>query len=592
MTRARAGAMAAALALVAPGAGAAPVGPHRTDDEALRKALGDEMARAMKELQIPGEPRPHHIVYTITDYQFSWLNAVFGARTSHNTDIGRNLRIELRVGDRKSDSGNFTDPAVVVRETPMTVTLEDDYGALRRELWLRTDEAYKRAVEALARKRAVERNQAKDEEEGAENFAAAKAASTVHVTEGAKAAIDGKALTDAVIKLSAVFREHAHIHSGRAGGRQDVVRTRVLTSDGLWRDERRSFAEIFVNADAQADDGMPVRSGVVFTAATVGGFPPYAEMEKATRQLATDLGAARKAAIPDGGNAVVLFEPRAAGQVLRRMLGDHLTGTPPPRSASTDPGRGAASDLASKLNQRIAPPFFQVYDDPRSDVGPGKAFLFGAYRADEEGVPAQRVDLVDRGFLKSLLMSRTPRKELAASNGHGRGRSRQGAVRAAPGVLYVEAGGGAGLPDQALRARALKEARAAGGNTTVYLVRHIDQSVRLGSEDTPVVATFGRRPGSTVRPLLIYRLRPDGKEEPVRGISFNDFLPRSLRDLVAMGKAPHVHNYLDDELPWQGGAPATVVAPALLFRDVEVRKDTGKHPRPPLYPHPHFAATK
>ena len=39
---------------------------------------------------------------------------------------------------------------------------------------------------------------------------------------------------------------------------------------------------------------------------------------------------------------------------------------------------------------------------------------------DDEGQPAQRVELVDKGVLKTFLMSRLPVASFAESNGHGR----------------------------------------------------------------------------------------------------------------------------------------------------------------------------
>jgi predicted Zn-dependent protease len=279
---------------------------------------------------------------------------------------------------------------------------------------------------------------------------------------------------------------------------------------------------------------------------------------------------------------VVLFEGRAAGQLLRRLLADHLTGTPPPRAPAS--GRAAplpSSDLARKLKQRIAPPFLEVYDDPRQEVGPDKTPLFGAYQIDDEGVAAERVSLVKKGVLESLLMSRTPRKEIQQSNGHGRGRAVAGAVRGRAGVLFVSAGS-AGLAEAALRARAVKEAKAAGKDTAVYVVRLVDSGA-VG-EEGPAAG------GRGIRPLRVFRLR-DGKEEPVRGISFSGLLPRSLKDIVALGKQPVVYNYLlgSEGHVTAGGAPGSVVTPSVLFKDVEVKKDTDKNPRPPLYPHPHFA---
>jgi TldD protein len=550
-------------------------------EDVVRQAMSAEMARTMKELQIPNEPRPHRVVYVVTDNEMASAGATFGASMGATSRRWRSLRVEVRVGDRNFDSGNFVE-TVMSFDFPSPLPLEDDLLALRRELWLRTDEAFKRAVDAIGKKRAAEKAQAKSSEEAPFDFAEAKPAEG---TSGEAEKLDAEGLDKIAGALSAVFRGYPGIHSSRAGGEQVVVRQRLLTSDGSWKDERRSYVELAANAETQAEDGMRLRSWSTFQATAMEGLPPLPAMVKTVKAMAADLTAARKAAIGENGNAVVLFEGRAAGQVLRRLLGDHLSGTPPPRMGGGVPRNAPfpASDLASKLGQRIAPPFLEVYDDPREPVGPGKVPLFGAYQIDDEGVPAERVNVVKNGMLESLLMSRTPRKEITRSNGHGRGRSMAGAVRGRVGVLYVS-GGKAAVTDEALRARAVKEAKAAGKDVPVYIVRHADSTTTLGSgeEGAP------RSPG--LRPLIVFRLR-DGKEEPVRGITFQNLAPRSLKDLVAIAKQPMVYNYLTPvEGPVTiGGAPGTIVTPSVLFKDIEVKKDSDKNPRPPLYPHPFFA---
>ena len=36
-------------------------------EDVVRQAMSAEMARTIKELQIPNEPRPHRVVYVVTD---------------------------------------------------------------------------------------------------------------------------------------------------------------------------------------------------------------------------------------------------------------------------------------------------------------------------------------------------------------------------------------------------------------------------------------------------------------------------------------------------------------------------------------------
>jgi hypothetical protein len=91
------------------------------------------------------------------------------------------------------------------------------------------------------------------------------------------------------------------------------------------------------------------------------------------------------------------------------------------------------------------------------------------------------------------------------------------------------------------------------------------------------VDTLG--PGNA--PRLLYRVyASDGHEELVRGAVFNELDVRALRhDLVALGDDPLVSNRA-------GGVPQTIIAPSLLFDELEVKRaDTSKE-KLPEYPAP------
>jgi len=91
------------------------------------------------------------------------------------------------------------------------------------------------------------------------------------------------------------------------------------------------------------------------------------------------------------------------------------------------------------------------------------------------------------------------------------------------------------------------------------------------------VDTLG--PGNA--PRLLYRIyAADGHEELVRGAVFNELDVRTLRnDLIALGNDPLVSNRAT-------GLPQTIIAPSLLFDELEVKRaDTSKE-KLPEYPAP------
>jgi predicted Zn-dependent protease len=572
----------AALALLVP-LGPAPRAGVRADDAAVRAALHDELARSTAELRLGDEPRPYYVGYTILDARQATVSATFGAVTAAHAYRGRLLRTDVRVGSPAFDNTNF-EPGAKVDALPE----EDDYASLRRELWLRTDEAYKQALELLARKRAAAAGQAGGEDDPALGDFSPEPPAKLEVPFPA-GEVEPEALRAAVTKLSAIFRDYPALSSARVTGTWEVVRRRMATSEDAWVDDFQRAVRLDVVAETQADDGMRLRDFVPFSALEPSGLPPLAEMEKAVRAMAAELVAMRTAPIAETGAGAVLFEGLAAAQLTKLLLADHLAGTPPPKTASaaSDDG-GQQSTLATKLKQKVAAPLLSAADDPTLGSGPGKAALFGAYRVDDEGVPAQRVPLVEHGVLQGLLMTRTPRKEIARSNGHARA-PRFAGPHAHVGTLILTARDP--QPRKALLGELARIAK--GGGVTTYVVRLLDDGqLPLGeADDMASLFTFGLSGGHgppPIRPLVVYRVER-GKETLVRGLALENLEPRSLKDVTAAGKDAVVYNYIDEGNGF-AGVPTTIIAPPLVVSDVDIRRLTGKNRKPPLYPPPGFAA--
>ena len=93
---------------------------------------------------------PYYIEYRLSDVTEYSAEATFGALRQNQLTHGRGVRVVVRVGNYKQDS--YYGPGVgVVDFAP----LDNDDIAMRRQLWMATDRAYKTASEALAGKKAL-----------------------------------------------------------------------------------------------------------------------------------------------------------------------------------------------------------------------------------------------------------------------------------------------------------------------------------------------------------------------------------------------------------------------------------------------------
>ena len=92
---------------------------------------------------------------------------------------------------------------------------------------------------------------------------------------------------------------------------------------------------------------------------------------------------------------------------------------------------------------------------------------------------------------------------------------------------------------------------------------------------------------SGTSPRLLYRVYvSDGHQELVRGGEFNELDTRTLRNnLVAAGDDLLVSNR-------EGAVPTTVIAPSILFDELEVKRTDKKNAKLPEYPAPDISPAK
>jgi len=337
---------------------------------------------------------------------------------------------------------------------------------------------------------------------------------------------------------------------------------------------------------------MPVRDAVSFQALDMDKLPAETEMRKAFVAAAENVRALVKAPVGAAFSGPVLFEPRAAAQLLAQLLGDNLD---VPRKPLAEPGRAVnflPSELETKIGSRILPEWMDVTDDPTQTSWNGK-MLVGNEQFDMEGVAEKKVAVVEKGVLKNILTTRQPHKNLPESNGHARLPGAYGAESAAITNLFVNASQTAPLAD--LRKRMIEMCQQ-GGKPYGMLVRKLDFPFAGGAGELRQLAMGSAQAGGSARPvsppLLVYRVYPDGREELVRGLRFRGVSARSLRDILAASQETALFDYVNNSAPMAmlgaGGylAPTSVIAPGLLFEEMEFEVPREQLPKLPLVPPP------
>lgn len=542
--------MALTLAAIAAFVCAIPVAAQQkaasgTSDPLLR-AMREELARSKAQLKMENVPPPYYIEYRLTDLDYYEAEAAFGALRQSQRSRARSVRVVVRVGDYKQDS--YYGPGM---GTVNLAPLDNDPIALRRQLWLATDEAYKQASEALASKKAVLSRFTADQP--FEDFAHEPALESIGPL--AKLEFDPKPWNEMLRKSTALFSADPKIQSLTANVRFRAQNQYFVNSEGTVTRQGHTVYMAVMSGTTQASDGMRIDRSPYYSAGTLRELPSPEKFQAETAAMLATLKQMREAPeVEEEYRGPVLFSSDAASDIFAGMIGGNVVGRRP------KPGESARTegDFASSYKSRVLPTFLTVIDDPTLKTFNGKT-LIGSYEIDDEGVRSTTVPVIQNGELVNYLLGREPIRDFPASNGHGRSGPGQPPAPSV-GVLVVQS-------KQALSPEEMKK-------------KLIEICRQEGKPYGYFVDTL-----SGYNPRLLYRVyEKDGHQELVRGAVFNELDTRTLRnDLVAVGNDPLVSNR-------ENMVPTSVIAPSILFDELEVKRTDAKNAKLPEYPPPDLKA--
>jgi len=510
----------------------------------LLEALLAELERSTAKLKMDQVQAPYYIEYSVNDVENFNAEATFGAIRQNDLTHRRVLRVVVRIGDYKQDS--YYKQGV---GSASYLPLEDDPIALRRQIWLLTDEAYKGAADAYADKLSALKQLSADPNP-VDDFARAPVVSIVD--EPVKLKVNRGDWTKTLEDLTGLYRDYPEVQNVSALLNFDAVNEYFVNSEGTVIRRGQTTSTVTLSGSTQAEDGMFLSRNPFWTEARPEDLPSRDNLLKESKQMLDTLKALRAAPIVEESyRGPVLFAPDAANDVVASLLAANVVGRKP---ALGRPNRTIGS-FATSYKTRVLPKFATLLDDPTMKQFVGKTVV-GGFDVDSEGVKSQPVTLIKDGTLENYLTGRQPIRDFPTSNGHG---------RATPG----------GLPVPSIGVLLLKSSEPESSTALLNSLKH------MASEQSKPYAyrveTLG--PGNT--PRLLYRVYvSDGHEELVRGAVFNELDVRTLRnDLSAMGDQPLVSNRM-------AGVPQTIICPALLFDELEVKRADTTKEKLPEYPAP------
>jgi len=515
-----------------------------TQADPVVMAMVLELARSKAQLKMDQVAAPYYIEYRVFDVDQYSAEAAFGALRGEVRARLRFLRVVVRIGDYKQDS-YFGQGEGTLDYMPV----DNDLQALLHQLWLATDRAYKSAAESLTAKQAQLKQLTIDQP--VDDFAPAVPVQSIGSL--AKLAFDPQPWKKMLEDASAIYKSDPEIETADSSLRFQAVNRYFVNTEGTIVRSGQNLYEMTISCSSQADDGMSLIRNNAFSVEDIKELPSADKFIARATKLAATLKELRGAPLADEEyRGPVLFSSDASADVFADLVGENVLGLKP------ELGKNARTTgaFASSLKTRVLPEFFSVVDDPTISTYDGHSLL-GHYDIDDEGVPAQKVSLIEHGNLVNYVIGREPIRDFPASNGHGRARVPANPAGPSLGNLIVTSA--EPLSPDALRKKFLEMCQQ----------RDLPYCYR--------VETFGPK----LTPRLLYKVwTKDGHEELVRGGTLGELDIRALRsNIVAAGDDMHSENHLLN-------IPHSVVAPSILFDELEVKRANQNKEKLPEYPAP------
>ncbi len=553
------------------------ISPALADNQDIvMQAMQDEMTRSMDRLKLNGHSGPYFISYTVTEYDTLRLAASCGALTDNSRSRWRGLKVDVREGDYHIDSSHFAPRQAASYATALAsnlgspVTADNNYDALRYSLWLRTDAAYKAAIKNLqAKKNYLEQNNVA---ERPDDFS--KETPTVSIEKPLKLTIDSNHWQSVIKSISNVFRNYPAIQRSVVTLTASDVTDWMVNSEGSRIRKSENQYLLLVLASIQADDGMQLADSRVFCANFESDLPKQDEIIRAVKEMNDNLIDLKSAHLATEYCGPLLLEDQSAAEFINQTLRHNLSHAEETLVGADNSLSGRRSQLKDLIGQSILPSFITIIDDPITEKFGGQSIV-GGHKIDDDGVPGQKIVLVDKGILKTFCTSRTPTLFTKNSNGH----SLNGIGEAS--ILYINS-------DNQLNSKQLKEKLIEMGKKaglkSVMIARRISTYDSGLFNPGSLIADARANGGSSglfVRsPLLLYSVSvDDGHEELVRGAQFGPISMRVFRDIACTGNEPKPWFTLS--LEPSGLAYYHLVTPSLLLGEVELHqpgKETDKLP--------------
>jgi TldD protein len=528
----------------------------------LIKILSDELDRNYNILKQKGDPPPYFMGYEVVDEEADVVAASSGALDGQNHVHQRVLDVTVRTGNPQFDNYRRVNGDRPRFTTAHSIALEDNPASIRQILWVATDQVYRAASARMIRLKADEKLRAQVNDNSAD-FSTEEPQVSYSTTPRYK--FDASDWAKRLRKLSAEFTKYRGAINSSVTVEAQRVSKAIVTTEGTRLEHGRLFSRMFITARGKAQDGMDLATMEGFEADDPSKLPKDAQILAAIEKTGANLDRLLHAPPADPFVGPAILSGRATGVFFHEIFGHRIEG-----HRQKDESEGQT--FTKSVGKPVLPEFLSIVFDPTKTEFQGTA-LNGSYAYDDEGVKARPVTLVDKGILKTFLMSRSAIEGFPQSNGHGR-RSPGAEIVSRQSNLFVQSS--KQVSDADLRKMLIEEVKRQGKPYGLYF-----------DQVTGGYTTTARRglQAFTVIPLVVFRVYPDGRpDEMIRGVDIVGTPLASFGKIMATSDRMDIFNGICGAE--SGDVPVSAIAPAILVSEIEIQRKDRSQDRPPYLSRP------
>lgn len=499
---------------------------------------------------------PYFIEYRVEDLDYISIQSSFGSLIRSDANRSRTLVTRVKVGDYQVDNTHPVKQGGMYMpdrgfNAPHPLPLENEPLAIEFAIWNATQDGYREALSAYKRVKSSS-SESQNSTSTAPDFSKEQPSVFFEAPlSSAENLIDKTKWESVLKKYSSLFLKNPDIILGEANFNFNIQRQHLISNEGTRVAQNFTYAYINISGSIRAEDGDIVPLHLSYFAFQPSELPSEEVITKDINEMITKLEKLKKAPLAEPYTGPAILQSQAAGVFFHEIFGHRVEGH---RLKSEMDGQ----TFKAKVNEVVLPKTMNIIFDPTLTHYKQQP-LNGFFKYDDEGVKSRRVNVVEKGVLKTFLMSRSPLEEIKNSNGHGRASS-EAEVVSRQSNLIVETDKAVQIND--LRKMLVKECQKQGKKYG-YFFKDVVGGFTFTNRFTPNAFN--------IFPTEVYRVYVDGRpDELVRGVDLIGTPLAMFAEIQAAGNDPGIFTgFCGAE---SGSVPVSAVSPSLFVRRIETQK--------------------